>query len=62
MKQFSQLYNTNDLTQYLSIITLDTTNATDGKLDTTDETERVQIMTIHCAKGLEFHYVFIAGL
>ncbi|CAF1174821.1 unnamed protein product [Rotaria sordida] len=62
MKQFSQLYNTNDLTEYLSTIALDTTNTTDGKLDTTDETEKVQIMTIHCAKGLEFHYVFIAGL
>ncbi|CAF2377527.1 unnamed protein product [Rotaria sp. Silwood2] len=62
MKQFSQLYNTNDLTQYLSTIALDTTNASDGKLDTTDETERVQMMTIHGAKGLEFHYVFIVGL
>ncbi|CAF3391465.1 unnamed protein product [Rotaria sp. Silwood1] len=62
MKQFSQLYNTNDLTQYLSTIALDTTNTPDGKLDTTDETERVQMMTIHGAKGLEFHYVFIAGL
>ncbi|CAF3897918.1 unnamed protein product [Rotaria sordida] len=62
MKQFSQLYNTNDLTQYLSTIALDTTNTSDGTLDTTDETERVQLMTIHGAKGLEFHYVFIAGL
>ncbi|CAF1963576.1 unnamed protein product [Rotaria magnacalcarata] len=62
MKQFSQLYNTNDLTQYLSTIVLDTTNTQDGKLDTTDEIERIQMMTVHGAKGLEFHYVFIAGL
>jgi len=62
MKQFSHLYHTNDLTQYLSIVTLDTTNAQDGKLDTSDETERIQMMTIHGAKGLEFHYVFIVGL
>ncbi|CAF3037176.1 unnamed protein product [Rotaria socialis] len=62
MKQFSQLYNTNDLTQYLSTIALDTTNTQDGKLDTTDEIERIQMMTVHGAKGLEFHYVFIAGL
>ncbi len=40
----------------------DTTNTPDGKLDTSDEIERVQMMTIHGAKGLEFHYVFIAGL
>ncbi|CAF0945506.1 unnamed protein product [Adineta ricciae] len=62
MKQFSHLYQTNDLTEYLSVVTLDTTNAQDGKLDTSDETTRVQMMTVHGAKGLEFHYVFIAGL
>ncbi|CAF1552879.1 unnamed protein product [Adineta steineri] len=62
MKQFSHLYHTNDLTQYLSVIALDTTNTQDGKLDTSDEIERIQMMTVHGAKGLEFHYVFIAGL
>ncbi|UJR10688.1 hypothetical protein I4U23_014882 [Adineta vaga] len=62
MKQFSHLYHTNDLTQYLSVVTLDTTNTQDGKLDTSNEIERVQMMTVHGAKGLEFHYVFIAGL
>ena len=82
MKQFSHLYQTHDLTQYLSVIALvhlilivllfsqaetffshkDTSNTQDGKLDTSDETERVQMMTIHGAKGLEFHYVFIPGL
>ena len=40
----------------------DTTNTQDGKLDTSDEIERVQMMTVHGAKGLEFHSVFIAGL
>lgn len=34
----------------------------DTKTSKTDETDTVSLMTIHAAKGLEFPYVFIAGV
>ncbi|CAF4574038.1 unnamed protein product [Rotaria sp. Silwood1] len=39
----------------------DSTNTQDGIFDITDKTQRVQLMTIHNANGLEFHCVFIAS-
>ncbi len=46
------------LTDFLSEISL----ATDQDTDAEDEKERVTLMTIHAAKGLEFKTVFIVGL
>lgn len=45
-----------DLTHYLSHIAL-FTNA-----DTAEIGDRVRMMTVHAAKGLEFPYVFLAGM
>ncbi len=46
-----------DIYDYLSKITLTTSDEADVKRD-----EKVNIMTIHAAKGLEFEAVFISGL
>jgi DNA helicase II / ATP-dependent DNA helicase PcrA len=35
---------------------------TDTETDKKDDVEKVKLMTIHSAKGLEFDYVFIAGV
>lgn len=45
-----------DLTHYLSHVAL-FTNA-----DTAETGDRVRLMTVHAAKGLEFPYVFLAGM
>ena len=46
-----------DLTEFLEDVAL----ATDLDMDTGDE-DRVALMTIHLAKGLEFPYVYIVGM
>lgn len=46
-----------DMSQYLSQVSL----LTDQDIDKED-TERVTLMTVHAAKGLEFAHVFIVGL
>ena len=46
------------LDQFMQEVSLLTDQDTDDKTDT----DRVSLMTIHQAKGLEFPYVFIAGL
>jgi DNA helicase-2/ATP-dependent DNA helicase PcrA len=46
-----------DLSEFLEDVAL----ATDLDKDTSDE-DRVSLMTIHLAKGLEFPYVFIVGM
>ncbi|MBT8281599.1 MAG: UvrD-helicase domain-containing protein [Muriicola sp.] len=48
---------TGDLTEFLEDVAL----ATDMDKDTTDM-DRVVLMTIHSAKGLEFPYVYIVGM
>lgn len=46
------------LENYLENVSL----LTDLDTDTADEHNRVKIMTVHSAKGLEFDYVFVAGM
>ena len=54
------------LDEYLQNITLFTNTDADGTLresgDENQPKDRVQLMTIHNAKGLEFPYVFVCGL
>ncbi len=46
------------LSEYLENVSL----LTDLDTDRPEDHERVRIMTVHSAKGLEFDYVFVAGL
>lgn len=50
-----------DATGALSEFLEDVALATDLDMDTTD-TDRVSLMTVHLAKGLEFPYVYIVGM
>ncbi|MGI5889119.1 MAG: ATP-dependent helicase [Oscillospiraceae bacterium] len=45
-----------DLTSYLDQLAMFTTS------DADDRADRVKMMTVHAAKGLEFPYVFLAGM
>ena len=45
------------LNEYLDMVSL--TSSTD---DIEDEENFIKLMTIHSSKGLEFDYVFIAGM
>lgn len=45
--------NLEDFLQYISLI---------SDVDTMDSSEKITLMTVHSAKGLEFHTVFIVGL
>lgn len=51
-------YSSMSLTDYLSEISL----LTDQDSDKEDEGEKVTLMTVHSAKGLEFKNVFVVGL
>ncbi|MDD6467941.1 MAG: 3'-5' exonuclease [Erysipelotrichaceae bacterium] len=58
LHDFSVNYPESDLSEYLQMINLYT------ERDETDlrDADFVQLMTIHASKGLEFDYVFVAGL
>jgi DNA helicase-2/ATP-dependent DNA helicase PcrA len=56
MREFESEAETPTLSQYLELITLQT-NA-----DETDNHEKLTLMTVHAAKGLEFPVVWVAGL
>ena len=47
-----------DLTEFLEDVAL----ATDFDKDNEEDTDRVSLMTIHLAKGLEFPFVYIVGM
>lgn len=49
----TQSKNFEDFLQYISLI---------SDVDTIDSSEKITLMTVHSAKGLEFHTVFIVGL
>ncbi|MDI6861713.1 MAG: 3'-5' exonuclease [Caldisericia bacterium] len=49
----TQSKNLEDFLQYISLI---------SDVDTIDSSEKITLMTVHSAKGLEFHTVFIVGL
>ncbi len=56
IKEYQETYPGSTLADYLSMISLYTDKAT------TDNSESVNLMTIHAAKGLEFNVVFVIGL
>jgi len=56
MREFENEADTPTLSQYLETVTLQT-NA-----DDVDATQKLTLMTVHAAKGLEFPVVWVAGL
>ena len=56
MREFEHEAEEPTLSQYLELVTLQT-NA-----DEIDATEKLTLMTVHAAKGLEFPVVWVAGL
>ena len=56
IKEYQETYPGSTLADYLSMISLYTDKATN------DNSESVNLMTIHAAKGLEFNVVFVIGL
>lgn len=62
IKEFTEAANTNgdpsDIGAYLQTVSL----LTDQDNEKPEERDRVTLMTVHSAKGLEFKYVYIVGL
>ena len=56
--QYEESTSKPTLLGFLESVTLDTT----GEENLNDERGEVSLMTIHGAKGLEFHYVFVTGV
>jgi DNA helicase-2/ATP-dependent DNA helicase PcrA len=56
MREFENEAEIPTLSQYLELITLQTNS------DEIDATEKLTLMTVHAAKGLEFPVVWVAGL
>ncbi|OUR93121.1 hypothetical protein A9Q84_21710 [Halobacteriovorax marinus] len=59
--QFEQSNDNPTLMSFLETITLDTTTKSEGEIDEERDNGEVSLMTIHGAKGLEFHHVFVSG-
>ncbi|MCW5899289.1 MAG: UvrD-helicase domain-containing protein [Flavobacteriales bacterium] len=63
MKEFSDAQaEGTDLPRTLSDFLIDVALLTDADNEDPNDTDRVSLMTIHAAKGLEFPYVFVVGL
>jgi DNA helicase-2/ATP-dependent DNA helicase PcrA len=67
IKDFSENFQTQQTEEGSTIKTLDTylqdiALLTDADQDDRDDNNKVSLMTIHSAKGLEFPYVFVVGL
>jgi DNA helicase-2/ATP-dependent DNA helicase PcrA len=67
IKDFSENFQTQQSEEGSTIKTLDTylqdiALLTDADQDDKDDNNKVSLMTIHSAKGLEFPYVFVVGL
>ncbi|MGC8803264.1 MAG: ATP-dependent helicase, partial [Bacteroidales bacterium] len=58
VEQNKQENNNTTLAEYLGTISL----LTDADTDNDDDKNKVSLMTVHAAKGLEFDYIFIAGM
>ncbi len=56
IKEYQEIYPGSSLADYLSMISLYTDKATN------DNSDSVNLMTIHAAKGLEFKVVYVVGL
>ena len=63
MKEFSAAQGEgSDLPRTLSDFLIDVALLTDADKDDPNDNDRVSLMTIHSAKGLEFPYVYVVGL
>lgn len=62
MKAFSEGGEGTDLPRTLSDFLIDVALLTDADNEDPNDTDRVSLMTIHSAKGLEFDHVHIVGL
>ncbi|MBK6626232.1 MAG: UvrD-helicase domain-containing protein [Flavobacteriales bacterium] len=62
MKAFSDAQEGTDAPRTLSDFLIDVALLTDADNEDPNDTDRVSLMTIHSAKGLEFSYVHIVGL
>lgn len=62
LKEFSETKTEDDKPKLLHEYMQDVALLTDADKDEPDSINKVSLMTIHAAKGLEFPYVFIAGL
>ena len=61
IKEFSDNASDNEV-RFLSDFLLDVALLTDADNDKPEDQDKVTLMTIHAAKGLEFPYVYIVGL
>jgi DNA helicase II / ATP-dependent DNA helicase PcrA len=57
IRQFEDVEKTPTLTSFLETITLDSETGNEE-----DKSRQLSMMTIHGAKGLEYHYVFLVGV
>jgi DNA helicase II / ATP-dependent DNA helicase PcrA len=63
MREFSEQQEGMDVTRTLPDFLIDVALLTDAdKSDDPNDNDRVSLMTIHSAKGLEFPYVYIVGM
>ena len=62
MKEFSDVQEGSDAPRTLSDFLIDVALLTDADNTDPNDNDRVSLMTIHSAKGLEFPYVHIVGL
>jgi len=58
IKNFTETSEENKLSDFLNEVSL----LTDQDKETKDDLNKVTLMTVHAAKGLEFSYVFVIGL
>jgi DNA helicase-2/ATP-dependent DNA helicase PcrA len=62
IKEFTVTQSENDETGTLSDFLIDVALLTDADQETAEDKNKITLMTIHAAKGLEFPHVFIVGL
>lgn len=62
IKEFTVTQSENDETGTLSDFLIDVALLTDADQETAEDKNKITLMTIHAAKGLEFPHVYIVGL
>ncbi len=62
IKEFTETTPNSEETRTLSDFLIDVALLTDADQDNKDDNNKIVLMTIHAAKGLEFPYVYIVGL
>jgi len=62
LKEYTENSDGADEPKTLSDFLIDVALLTDADQDTEEDREKVTLMTVHAAKGLEFSYVFIVGM